>query len=198
MAIAFDPSKNLNQPEVSAIEHLDLLFFTHNHWDHYNKEVALQIFDQTGTHVVADPISSEELKANVPVDKITIGNSGSFATIYEIGDYEIVALRGIHVGPITQYLVNLGGIKIFHAGDSGFWQHKDMSAEITFVPVGTARTCSPEVAFAMVKNMQPKISVPIHGRKQEIKKFQILMKKVLPDIEVIVPEKFKLITLRIG
>jgi L-ascorbate metabolism protein UlaG (beta-lactamase superfamily) len=197
LAIAIDPGKTLGQPEISAIEHLDLLFFTHNHWDHYSNEKALQIIKHTGAHVVADIISSDELKSSVPHDMITRADSGSFATTYKIEDHEVVALRGIHIGPITQYLVNLGRIKVFHGGDSGYWRHKDMSAEIAFVPTGTARTCSPEVALAMVMNLQPKLAVPIHGRKQEMKQFKDLMGKVLPDIEVIVPEKFKIIKITV-
>jgi len=122
-----------------------------------------------------------------------MADSGSFATTYFAAGHEIVTLRGIHVGPITQHLVNLGTIKVFHAGDSGYWKHTNISADIAFVPVGTARTCSPETALGMVVNVQPKLAVPIHGKKQEMKQFQVLMNKVLPNIDVIVPEKFKVI-----
>jgi L-ascorbate metabolism protein UlaG (beta-lactamase superfamily) len=191
LAIAFDPGKNLIQPEVSAIEHLDLLFFSHNHWDHYKNKEALEIIKQTGTHVVADKISSEELKTSVPPNMITIGESGTNAKTYKINSYEVRALRGIHVGPISQYLVNLEGIKIFHGGDSGYWRQKDMTAEIAFVPVGTARTCSPAVALATIMDLSPKLAVPIHGRKQEMKIFKGLMEKVLPEVGVIIPERFK-------
>lgn len=192
LAIAIDPGRrSLGGPEVAAIEHLDLLFFTHNHWDHYSNEEAVQIINQTGTHVIADTISSEELKASIPANKLTIGDSGTSATTYTIDSHEIIALRGIHVGPITQYLANLGKIKVFHGGDSGYWRHKDVTADIAFVPTGTARTCSPEVALAMVVDLQPKLAVPIHGKKQVMQQFKDLMGKVLPDIDVIVPEKFK-------
>ncbi|MFX1284836.1 MAG: MBL fold metallo-hydrolase [Promethearchaeota archaeon] len=191
ITIAFDPSRSLGKPEVSVLKQLDLLFFTHNHWDHYLNKEALEIIKQTGTHVVADILTSEELKASVPPNMITVADSGSSAKTYRVANLEIVALRGIHVGPITQYLVNLGGIKVFHGGDSGYWRHKDVSADITFVPTGTATTCSPAVALAMVMNLQPKITVPIHGNKQDIKQFKVLMEKVLPEIEVIVPERFK-------
>jgi L-ascorbate metabolism protein UlaG (beta-lactamase superfamily) len=193
MTIMVDPGKSLDESEVSALEYLDLLFFTHNHWDHYNHDKALQIIKKTKSHVVADIISSKELNASLPPDMVTRADSGSFATTYVVAGHEIVALRGVHVGPITQYLMDLGTIKVFHAGDSGYWKHTDISAHIAFVPVGTARTCSPEVALGMVVNVQPKLAVPIHGKKQEMKKFQVLMNKVLPHIEVIVPEKFKLI-----
>ncbi|MFX0084431.1 MAG: hypothetical protein ACFFAU_02055 [Candidatus Hodarchaeota archaeon] len=47
--IAIDPSKNLIQPELSALEDLDLLLFTHNHWDHYENKEALEIIKKTGT-----------------------------------------------------------------------------------------------------------------------------------------------------
>ncbi|MHA2249917.1 MAG: MBL fold metallo-hydrolase [Candidatus Kariarchaeaceae archaeon] len=193
LVILFDPGKGLSQTEIKALKHLDLLFFTHNHWDHFNKELALQIIDQTGAHVVADVISAEELKENIPHDQMTIGNS--FDKITQIENKEFVALQGIHVGPITQYLVTCGEAKVFHGGDSGFWRHKNKSADLAFVPVGTATTCSPEVALAMVVNLQAKLVVPIHGRKQEMIKFKKLVEKILPDTEVIVPEKFIPITL---
>jgi len=192
VTIMIDPGKSLDESHISALDHLDLLFFTHNHWDHYNHDKALQIIEKTQSHVVADIISSEELSTSVSPDILTRADSGSFAATYVVGGHEITALRGIHVGPITQYLIDLGTIKVFHAGDSGYWKHTDISADIAFVPVGTARTCSPEVALGMVVNVQPKLAVPMHGRKREMKQFQVLMSKVLPDIDVIIPEKFKL------
>ncbi|MHA2202847.1 MAG: hypothetical protein ACW991_04090, partial [Candidatus Hodarchaeales archaeon] len=33
-AIAFDPGKSLGSSEISVIDQLDLLLYTHNHWDH--------------------------------------------------------------------------------------------------------------------------------------------------------------------
>ena len=43
----------------------------------------------------------------------------------------------------------------------------------------------------MIMNLHPKLADPIHGNKQDLKQFKALMEKVLPEIEVIVPEKFK-------
>lgn len=188
LVIAIDPGRSLGNAEIPAIEHLDLLFFTHNHWDHFSNKEALEIIKQTGTHVVADILSSEELKESIPSNMITTGKSGS---THQFDDNEVVFLPGIHVGPITQYLVNLGGIKVFHGGDSGYWRHKDISADIAFVPTGTATTCSPAVALAMIMNLQPKLAVPIHGNKQDLIQFKALMEKVCPEIEVIVSERFK-------
>ena len=82
--MAFDPGKSIGQSEISVIDQLDLLLYTHNHWDHYNNEKALKIIKQTGTHVIADIISSEELKTNVPPNKITVGDTGSSSKSYKI------------------------------------------------------------------------------------------------------------------
>ncbi|MFX0015519.1 MAG: hypothetical protein ACFFBQ_21095 [Promethearchaeota archaeon] len=61
-----------------------------------------------------------------------------------------------------------------------------MSVNIAFVPTGTTTTCSSEVALVMVMNVQPQLIVPIHGNKQDLKQFDVLVKKVLSDLEVIV------------
>ncbi len=188
-AIAIDPGKSLTTSEVSAIRHLDLLLFTHNHWDHFKKDYALEIFQQTHPHIVADVVSFEELKADVSAHKLTRANPASKSATCQIGDTEVTALPGIHVGPITQYLINLGRIKIFHGGDSGYWRQKDTSANLAFVPVGTATTCSPAAALATILDVSPQIAVPIHGRRQEMKGFRNLMEKVRPEIEVILPNK---------
>ncbi|MHA1946110.1 MAG: MBL fold metallo-hydrolase, partial [Candidatus Hodarchaeales archaeon] len=190
-SIAIDPGKSLSLPEISVMEHLDFLLFTHDHWDHYHNEAALEILKHTGAYVIADVASSEDLKTSVAPDKMTIGKPGTNSTTYRVSDLEVIALRGVHVGPISQYLIDLGLSKVFHGGDSGYWRQVGLTADIMFVPVGTARTCSPAVALASVIDYHPKVVVPMHGKKQEMKKFMHLMEKILPEVEVIIPEKFK-------
>lgn len=189
VTIAIDAGKSLTDMEVSAIEHLDLLLFTHNHWDHFKKDHALEIFRQTRPHTVADIVSSEELKGHIPPNLLTTANPALKTATYQINDTAVTALQGIHVGPITQYLINLGRIKIFHGGDSGYWRQKDTSADLAFVPVGTAKTCSPATALATIMDLSPRIAVPIHGRRQEMRQFENMMEKVRPEVEVIIPEK---------
>lgn len=189
--IAIDPGKSIDKSEISAIGNLDLLLFTHSHWDHFTLDYALEIFQKTGVHVVADCMSAEELKGKLPHDKLTIGDSGSSSILYNVEGYEVIALRGVHVGPISQYLVKLEGLNVFHGGDSGYWRHKEHSADIAFVPTGTASTCAPGVALAMVIDLQPKVVVGMHGNNQVMRQFKALMEKVSPSIETIIPRRFE-------
>lgn len=191
LTVAIDPGKSLTREEVVAITHLDLLLFTHNHWDHFKRDYALEIIQQTETHVVADIVSSEELKAIVPPHRLTKADPRTKDATYHIGETAVTSLEGIHAGPIAQYLIDLGRIKVFHGGDSGYWRLKDTSADLAFVPVGTAKTCAPATALATIMDLYPKIAVPIHGRRQEMKHFRSIMERVLPEVEVIIADKFK-------
>ncbi|MFX1367714.1 MAG: MBL fold metallo-hydrolase [Promethearchaeota archaeon] len=189
-AIAFDPGKGLGLHEISALEYLDLLVFSHNHWDHYNLDFAVKIFTKTNAHIVADSISYNELADKIPPEKLTLGNPGISGKMYESEGHKITALPGIHVGPQSQYLVHSGEYRIFHGGDSGYWRHKNHVADIAFVPTGTATTCAPEVALAMVMDLKPRTVVAIHGNSQDKREFRVLMSKVCPDIELLLPEQF--------
>ena len=191
LTIAIDPGKSLTYSEISMIGHLDLLLFTHNHWDHFKKDHALALIVKTQPHVVADVASFEELKPHLPQDLLTRADPASKSATYSIKRTEVTALPGIHVGPITQYLIDLGTTKIFHGGDSGYWRLKNTTADIAFVPVGTATTCSPATALATVMDLSPRIAIPIHGRRQEMTQFKSIMEQVLPEIKVIRPTKLK-------
>jgi L-ascorbate metabolism protein UlaG (beta-lactamase superfamily) len=189
MAITIDPGRSLTHTEAFAIKHLDLLLFTHNHWDHFRIDHALEIFEQTQPQVVADIVSYEELKAHVPPNMLTKADPASKCATHQLGEIQVTALQGIHVGPITQYLIDLGKMRIFHGGDSGYWRQRNTSADIAFVPVGTATTCSPAVALATIMDLSPRIAVPIHGRRQEMRRFGDIMGKLCPEVKVLVPEK---------
>ncbi len=191
LTIAIDPGKSLTHTEASAIKHLDLLLFTHSHWDHFKIDHALEIFEQTRPQTVADIASYEELKAHIPPNMLTKADPAPKCATHQLDETEVTALQGIHVGPITQYLINLGGTRIFHGGDSGYWRHKNISADLAFVPVGTAKTCSPAAALATIMDLSPRLAVPIHGRRREMKQFKDIMEKVCPEVEVVVPEKNK-------
>jgi len=128
---------------------------------------------------------------------LTKADLASKSATHQIDETEVTALQGIHVDPITQYLINLGRIKIFHGGDSGYRRQKDTPADLAFVPVGTTTTCSPAAALATIMDLQPKIAIPIHGRRAEMKQFKSIMEKVRPEVAVIIPEKLKPIRLMV-
>ena len=94
------------------------------------------------------------------------------------------------MGPINLYQIRMGGITVFHGGDSGYVPLKDYSSDIAFIPTGApSPTCSPEDAFKMAIDLKPGVAVPMHGNKYEHVEFEKKIKEKMLEIRVIIPTK---------
>jgi len=72
--ILIDPATSINKDILGKLERngLDLLMYTHAHYDHYDYTAAMEIFAATGAHIVASPEVAKELKRKIPKEKITV------------------------------------------------------------------------------------------------------------------------------
>ena len=189
-AIAFDVADLLKSQEIEALRRLDLLLFTHTHGDHYKSSEAIEIFKATGAHIVAEPLVAKDLHGNIPSDKLT---SAVPEQTYNIDDFKVTTIKGIHGGPIDLYQVKKGEYSIFHGGDSGYVPLKGYKTDLAFLPTGTpSPTASPEDAFKMAHELRPKTAVAIHGSSGQNKEFQEKAVKKLPETTVIIPERHSL------
>jgi L-ascorbate metabolism protein UlaG (beta-lactamase superfamily) len=187
--IAFDIANLLTGEEVDAIQNLDIMLFTHGHGDHYKLKDTLEIFNATEACIVAEPQVANDLRGKVPADKLVSAEPGG---IFNIGDIEVTAISGVHRGPISLYRVESGGLSILHCGDSGYVSLKEHTAKIAFIPTGNpSPTASPKDALRMALDSGPKVAVAIHGSKGQSKEFEKEMKKQMPEVTVIVPERYK-------
>ena len=76
------------------------------------------------------------------------------------------------------YQVKMGGISVFHGGDSGYVSLKDYSSDVAIVPVGRmSPTASPEKAFQMVSDIKPKVAVTMHGSDKQKQQFELKGKR---------------------
>ncbi|MFB0543445.1 MAG: MBL fold metallo-hydrolase, partial [Candidatus Bathyarchaeia archaeon] len=153
--IAFDVADLLKGEEIGALESLDLLIFTHSHGDHYKSGETLEILRATGAQILAEPLVAGDLRGKVPSDKLTTAEPGK---TYDIGDFKITAIRGIHRGPINLYHVKMGESSVFHGGDSGYVSVEEYPADLAFLPTGRpSPTASPEDALRMAMDLKPKV-----------------------------------------
>ncbi|MFQ6077275.1 MAG: MBL fold metallo-hydrolase [Candidatus Bathyarchaeia archaeon] len=186
--VAFDTANLLRGREVSALQGLDLLIFTHGHGDHFRRGEALEIFKATKTHILAEPGVARELGGKIPVDKLTSAEPGK---TYTIGDIGVTTIRGIHRGPINLYLVKLGELAIFHGGDSGYVPLKDYRADLAFLPTGSpSPTASPEHASMMASDLKPRVVVAIHGSAAQNEELRRRIKGEMPGTSVVIPELY--------
>ena len=137
---------------------------------------------------MAEAKVANKLKGKIPIDKLTSAESGK---TYVFDEISVRAVQGIHRGPIMLYQVKMGGVTVFHGGDSGYVPLKDYASDEAFLPVGRmSPTASPENAFKMATDIKPKVAVAMHGSEKQKLEFQNKIQESMPQTSVLIMEQF--------
>jgi L-ascorbate metabolism protein UlaG (beta-lactamase superfamily) len=179
-SLLFDPFLSGNpksSTSVEAFESLSALLVTHGHADHLGDAVELS------KRCKAPIIAPFELatfceRRGAFVHPMHIGGSHQF----EFGRVKLtIAHHGSafvdkgteYTGNPCGFLVDLGGLSFYHAGDTGlFYDMKligEMNAiDVAFLPIGDNFTMGPEDAAKAVEFLQPRYVVPMHYATFEV------------------------------
>ncbi|UCG45888.1 MAG: MBL fold metallo-hydrolase [Candidatus Bathyarchaeota archaeon] len=191
-AIAVDPSNLLGDRALPAFSRLDLLLFTHSHYDHYNRALANKLLENTNAHIVAPKQVAEDLKDRISLDRMTVASHG---LKLDINGFRVTPFEGVHPRPITIYKIEKDAYSIFHAGDSGYSPIEGSSVKLAFLPTGRpSPSCSPENALKFVRDLKPIIAVAMHGTQLQMIKFRKLVEKDTVETSVIIPKEYKIET----
>ena len=196
--VLIDPAGSIDKDTLEKIKHhgLDLLMYTHAHYDHYDYTTAMKLFADTGAHIIAAPQVAKELKREIPEDKITMC---SHLGRYSLNGMDVTAIKGKHIGPIFLYHITAGKIRVFHGGDASYISLVDHQADVAFVPTGDpSPTCSPQKAFQMAMDIKPEVAVAIHGSTHQNEAFKAKMQAGLPTARVLLPVRMEAVTLALG
>lgn len=196
--ILIDPARSINKEVLEKVKRqgLDLLMYTHAHYDHYDYSAAMDLFAATGAHIVAAPEVAGELKREIPKEKMT---RSSHQDRHTINGIDVTVIKGKHIGPIYLYYLKIDGLRIFHGGDSSYIALADYPSDVAFLPTGDpSPTCSPEKAYKMAADVNPKVAVAIHGSSHQNEAFMAKVQGGLPNTRVIVPDRLEPVTLALG
>ena len=159
--IYFDPFKiedNYNDA--------DIIFITHNHYDHMDKE-SIKKVKNDNTVIVApksmeDVIREIEFKEYIflnPFDKIDIED----ITIETIPAYNIGKPFHPRENNWLGYIVKVDDITYYVAGDTDAVKEiEDVKCDIAFIPIGGHFTMDVNEATELIKKMDTKVVIPIH------------------------------------
>jgi len=187
--IAFDVADLLKGEEIRALQNLDVLLFTRAHEDHYKLKETLEIYKATEAQIVAEPSVANDLRGEVPSDKLVSAEPGG---TYGIGDIKVTAVSGVQGGAINLYHVKVGELNILHCGDSGYVSLKEYPADLAFLPIGRpSPTASPEAALRMALDVRPKVAVAMCGSGAQSREFEEGVKRQMPETTVIIPERYR-------
>lgn len=191
-AIIIDPADRLRNVELKSLTPglVNLILFTHNHYDHFNHGSTVALFKATGAPILAEPAVASDLRNAIPKDKLAVA---SVEEVYEKDNISVKAIKGIHVGPTLLYHISIGKITIFHGGDSGHVPLQGLKADVAFLPAGEpSPTASPQAAFRMASELEPKVVVAIHGSQRQYKELENLIHEKWPDLKVVIPAPYSI------
>ena len=145
----------------------DIIFVTHNHYDHYSYEdivkikkdktkfiVTSDLYDTVCEYVGRDNVISVLPNENYEVDGI------KFSTVCS---YNVNKKFHPKENNWVGYIIELDGNKYYIAGDTDINEdNKLVKCDVAFVPVGGTYTMTASEAAELINIIKPKIAVPIH------------------------------------
>lgn len=197
--VALDPADLFSKVKKN-IRYLDLITYSHSHYDHFNLSDAVAIHKKTGALIISEYNMVEELRSRIPPEKVHSGPE-VFQGLrdgpkFKFDGIKVELHRGVHPRQIAQCRVTIGRLKIFHAADSGYWPVGKGKVDVAFLPTGwPSPTCAPGVALAMAMDMRPTFAVAVHGEDDQNQTFKRLVERELPDTTVIIPRANELVIL---
>lgn len=169
-AVAMDPFLTGNplarqRPSDLRCSHIVL---THGHSDHLGDTVAIAKANRAtvfGSYELAEYLGEQGIAtepANPGGKVATAFGWVAFTQAFHSSSYQ-----GRYLGVACGAVVHLGGVTVYHCGDTGLFGDMALLGEIyrpdiALIPIGDRFTMGPELASRAAELIQPKIAVPIH------------------------------------
>lgn len=177
-------------------EKADIILVSHEHFDHFAREKIPEIRTDS-TLIFSTPAVASQLEGVVamyPGDKkevqgITIEAAHAYNTNKRFHP------KGTGIG----FIITVEGKKVYHAGDTDrIPEMKFLKADIALIPVSGTYVMTAREAVEAVKDIKPKIAIPMHygmvaGTIDDAELFKELVERE-KDTEVIILDIGKKIT----
>ncbi|MEX2670585.1 MAG: metal-dependent hydrolase [Phycisphaeraceae bacterium] len=145
------------------------LALTHGHADHVGDTLAI-VKQNDATVFAAFEIC--EYLGEQGLKKLEPGNPGGkiatdFGYVAFTHAFHSSSYHGRYMGMPCGLILNIGGVTIYHAGDTGLFSDMKLIGEIykpdiACLPIGDRFTMGPELATRAAELIQPRVVIPIH------------------------------------
>lgn len=164
----------------------DMIFITHDHYDHYSEEDIDKIRKNNTIFIVPENLLNKLIKKGINDENIITLDPGDAENI------DGIKVEAIHSYNIDKpfhpkennwlgYVIEIDGVRYYIAGDTDITEeNKKIKCDVAFVPVGGKYTMNFSEAAQLINIIKPKIAVPIHygsvvGTKQDATDFVKLL-----------------------
>lgn len=169
----------------------DIIFVTHDHYDHYSEEDIDKIKKEDTVIVAPEELLTKLLRKGFRQDYITTVEPNKEYMVEGI-KFETIPAYNINKqfhpkeNGWVGYIIEIKGVRYYIAGDTDVTEeNKKVKCDVAFVPVGGTYTMDFKESANLINEIQPKIAIPIHygsivGTNQDAIEFSKLLN---PKIE---------------
>ena len=159
----------------------DIIFITHNHYDHYSEEDIDKVIN-TNTIIVAPKTTEIGYKSNEIVQVEPSEKYEVLGIKFEtIPAYNINKQFHPKENNWVGYILEIDGERYYIPGDTDITlENKQVKCDVAFIPIGGTYTTDYKEAAELTNKIRPKVVIPIHygsivGSKQDAVKFKKLL-----------------------
>ena len=164
----------------------DIIFITHDHYDHYSPEDIEKIIKENTIIVAPKTVKALSKMKNV----VSVEPNKT----YEVEEIKIETIPSYNINKQFHqkqndwigYILEIENVRYYIAGDTDITpENRQVKCDVAFVPIGGTYTMDYREAAQLINEIKPKIVIPEHygsivGTKEDALKFQKLLNN---DIE---------------
>ena len=146
----------------------DLIFITHDHYDHYSEEDIDKVINEKTTIIAPEELLTKLLRKGI--------NPNAIVTVEPNSEYMVQGIKFKTIPAYNTnktfhpkendwvgYILEIKEIKYYIAGDTDITEeNRKVKCDVAFVPVGGTYTMDAEEAAQLINEIKPKVAVPIH------------------------------------
>ena len=189
--VAGDPVIYFDPYEIGAGDAADIIFISHEHFDHCSPADVAKI-RKDDTIIVTDAASAAKLEGDIktmqPGDRFTVKT----IEVEAVPAYNVNKEFHPKSAGMLGFVVNIGGVRIYHAGDTDFIPEMgNIETDIALLPVSGTYVMTADEAVQAALAVGPKVAIPMHygaivGGKNDAEHFR---DQLAGKIDVVILEK---------
>ena len=175
----------------------DLVFITHEHYDHFEPKSMEKISKSDTIFIVPLVMKDKMIQAGFDEDWCEFMSPGDEIEIGEDDEIKIKAVHSYNTDKPNHlkeydwlgYIVSLGGTSYYVAGDTDDNEDiRKVVCDVALVPVGGTYTMDAKQAANFVATINPKVAIPTHygsivGNANDGEKFKEHLQKINKEIK---------------
>lgn len=166
----------------------DIIFITHNHYDHYSEEDIKKVMKDDSFIVIPYDLEESVLNLGFKINNVIKVKPNQQYEVLNIVFNTIPAYnidKNFHLRSYDWigYIININNFTYYIAGDTDKTpENSSVLCDVAFVPIGGTYTMNYLEAAELINEIKPKMVVPIHygvivGSREDAIKFKNLINK---------------------